>query len=80
MKCHILSKQIQQLAKPLASTFLKKAIKKKSKPKIKSKTPRHKKFSKIETLPQYYGKRVEKDLTSSIPDSFQEGSNFLMVQ
>jgi len=48
MKCHILLKQIQQLAKPLASIFLKKAIKKKNQnPKSRAKHPDIKNFQKL---------------------------------
>lgn len=31
-------------------------------------------------LPRYWGKRVEKELTSSMPPSFQAGSNFSIFQ
>ena len=53
---------------------------KKIKTQNQEQTVQKEKNRKIETLPLYWGKRVEKELTSSIPDSFQEGSNFSMVQ
>ena len=34
----------------------------------------------MERLPRYWGKRVEKELTSSMPPSFQDGSNFSIFQ
>ena len=35
---------------------------------------------RMERLPRYWGKRVEKELTSSMPPSFQDGSNFSIFQ
>jgi hypothetical protein len=35
---------------------------------------------RMERSPRYWGKRVEKELTSSMPLSFQDGSNFSIFQ
>lgn len=59
-----------------------------NKPKAPSKCLLHKHFELSQTkqdtkamiVPLYWGKRVEKELTSSMPPSFQKGSNFSTFQ